>query len=265
MLLTLLLLIAPALADDPPAEPPAEAPPAEAPPADPLPDDDSGWLTLDVPADFGSALASALPPSQDPAARPSLAPEPDLPPPPAPLRGRWGLRPWLGATGLGGRWGGAAGASVSHQWWTLTSRAVQPAGETRLRALGAFGGVDGWDLSLESTHGAWLGPVGLLAGPALRAGALSADTTAPAALSLGPQARLALQLGPVVPWAAATPAWLLAGDRAPVAGRPWHELELAGGVALDTRPVGFRLSGAWRELSAGAAWEAALGLQLRVL
>jgi hypothetical protein len=150
---------------------------------------------------------------------------------------------------------------------------VQPAGETRLRALGAFGGVDGWDLSLESTHGAWLGPVGLLAGPAVRAGALatrragalSADTTAPAALSLGPQARLALQLGPVVPWAAATPAWLLAGDRAPVAGRPWHELELAGGVALDTRPVGFRLSGAWRELSAGNAWEAALGVQLRVL
>lgn len=264
-----LTLHCPARADEP-AEEPAEEPAASS---------NDGWLDLSVPVDFGSALDSALETTLPATAEADLA-EATLvtePPsdPPQLLRGRFGLRPYLGLTGLDGTWGGAAGLTVSHQWWPLRERVLRPAGQSELRGCLPFGPVSGWDLRLDSTHGAWLGPVGLLLGPSLRAGALRAEAaSAPVALTLGPQARLAVRAGPLTPWAALTPAWLLAGERGDLLDAPWDELTTTAGLALDGKPLGLRLSGEWRRVSVthpadppglSTLWQANLGLHLRLL
>lgn len=218
--------------------------------------DDGGWIDLDAEADFGSALDR----------QPSDATG-------SPLRGRFALRPVLGVQELDGAWGGNAGGTISHQWWSLRPRRLAPVGETRLRLAGSFGGLRGHELALESTHGAWLGPpdgesgpsIGLLLGPELRQDRLSSDETAlTSAWTLGPQARLALRLGPLTPWAAVTPTWTLHGDRADL-DAPWDGLSLAAGLAMDGRPIGIRLAYRQHESGEATARELALGLHLRLL
>ena len=44
-------------------------------------------------------------------------------------------------------------------WWTLPRKGLRPAGETRLQASGIFGGVQGYDLVLDTAAGSWWGPV----------------------------------------------------------------------------------------------------------
>ncbi len=234
-----------------------------------------GWIELSAPVDFGSAIDDLEPLDQPDA--PDLRAlavaygdelgddEREGPR----LRARWALRPYLGATGLAvqdGGWGGRAGLVVGHQWWSLTTGKVRPAGHTELQATLPFGALRGWEVGLDATAGAWLGPVGLLAGPSMLADRQTWRDGAQVqpALDLGPQARLAVRLGPLVPWAAATPSWLLVGDR-PGLDAPWDQLRVTAGLAIDSRPLAWRLSGSWRDLAAGPAWEAALGVHLKVM
>ncbi len=260
----------PAPADPTPADPaPADTNPAAdtasapaSPAQDTVADPDAGWNLLPPPPrDFGSALdpLSAAP-------RPSPADDTAVPTdgatsgtteeaplhPEAPLvRDRWGVRPKLTLTGLpGGPTGLALGGSFSHQWWVLSAAPVRGAGETKLDLAGRVGGLSGPDLRLVSAHGLWLGPVGLFAGPALRLERLETDRPAlPLGLTVGPQLRIAAELGPFLPWAAATPSWLVAGR----GGDFELEKTLDLGLDIDVGPVDLRLSGALRDTAAGAA------------
>lgn len=239
---------------------------------------DEGWLDLPTaPGDFGSALdalgtppVEAVAPAEDAAA--SEQPQAEAAPPPARipamLRDRWGVRPRISAVGwVDGDWGFALGGSVVHQWWAITERPAHGVGETRLDLSGRVGGIEGPDLRLTSVHGAWLGPVGLTAGGALRLDRYSDGASElPLALTVGPQARLALKLGWAVPWAAFTPAWIVAGERPPAPSRAEgvDEWMAEGGVDLDARPLTWRFSGALRETGAGRLWEAGFGLHLHL-
>lgn len=252
----------------PPAAPTEPAPPAD-PPKPPPPADESGWIELSVPVDFASAVDQPKSIS-DASEGKILESMLSLPTAGLQLRGRWAIRPWLGVTGLGGQtggYGGTLGAQFGHQWWSLREHTVRPAGETRIRGLLFYGGVSGAQLDVDSTAGVWFGPVGVMAGPALRLDRLHwhGDANLPTALSLGPEGRLAVQIGPVTPWAAVTPSWILVGSRSGVRDAPWSELTVEAGVAFDTHPVALRLSGARTSTIVGPTWEAALGFQLNVL
>ncbi|NOY26265.1 MAG: hypothetical protein GXP62_10375 [Oligoflexia bacterium] len=248
--------------------------------ADDAPPPEDGWLSLDVPADFGSAL-DATGTIADNEADPD---ETGLHPSPHLLRGRWGIRPVLAATSLANAWGMDIGGALTHQWWSLYSPsghefALRPAGQTELRASGLVGAERGWSLRLDSTHGLWLGPLGLLVGPSLQAERLRTDTVqAPAALSVGPMLRTAIRLGPITPWASLSPAWTVAGDRPALQKAPWDTALLGAGLVLDRRPLGLRLSverrwlGTNRIAPAGtsvaadqATWRFGLGIYLRAL
>jgi hypothetical protein len=124
-------------------------------------DEDGGWQTIDVPADFGSAVETGF---EDLAAEGKLPDElkglvaipsadTDVAVSTRP-GGRFGVRPVLGVQGIlpagtAGAWGGSAGGRFFHQWWTLADKTLRPAGETRLSASGLFGGV--WASSSPST------------------------------------------------------------------------------------------------------------------
>ena len=237
--------------------------------------DDEGWIDLpSAPGDFGSALDAlgggrddaadgerastsdeqATGPATDAAGAPDRAP--------ALLRSRWGVRPRVSAVGrVEGDWGLALGGSLTHQWWAITDRRARGVGETRLDLSGRVGRIEGPDLRLISAHGVWLGPVGLMAGGALRVDRY-ADTAPelPLALTGGPHGRVALLLGPAVPWGAFTPAWVLAGERSPVGDV--DEWTAEAGLDLDARPMTYRFSGALRETGTGRLWETGFGLHL---
>lgn len=268
--LSLVLLVGVSLAD--------EAAPEPATPAEPVPQaatDDDGWIDLGVRVDFGSAVESGM---EAQAAEETLPPELEgLFASVAQLSegedrramrdGRWGFRPWLGWVGFSSKarsTGATLGGQLSHQWWTLVERPVRPAGETRLRAVGVLGDVGGWSVSLDATAGAWIGPVGLLAGPSLQADRVRADAgTLEPALGVGPTARLAARMGKLTPWVGLTPAWLIAGERPGIEAGPWDELGRHAGLVWDRRPIGIRVTGGWRTVSAGDLYEATVGLHLR--
>ena len=259
---TALLSAASVAAGAEPEPGPPQPPPEE--PSSPPPGDDAGWIDLSVPVDFGSAVDGPIRPEPGDPEAPDLAALRQ----PVKLRGRFSIKPWLGFIGLGGTdggYGGTAGGVLGHQWWSLTRGLVRPAGETRLRVVAPFGQLMGWEAELDSTAGVWLGPIGLLGGVALRGERLvwknGAELTP--ALTIGPQVRIAAEAGPITPWLAATPAWLIAGDRAGRRG-PWDEAKLEAGLGFDLRPVGFRLSGTGTWTTVGVTWEAAIALHLRL-
>lgn len=215
--------------------------------------DDDGWTPIEGgEPDFGSALGAVVQAETATPAGPSL-------------RARWALRPVLALTVAEGQVAPALGGSLTHQWWSLRAGRRAPVGETRLRAMALLGALDGHQLSLVSTHGAWWGPVGLSLGPAAVHQRLvgEGEVLAPA-LSLGGEGRLAFRLGPLTPWASAGPGWWVMGGRAPLSGAV-DELRLGLGLAWDGRPVGLRLS-AERLLSGAPPLDSlSLGLHLRVL
>lgn len=264
-LLLALVWAAPASADDaaPPEAIDADAAPA-APPPNPAP-----WLSLELPADFGSALDGPAPASllpDDPTRIEDILP---LPVPMASLTGRFSFRPRLTALGIAaadGGWGMAAGGAIGHQWWTLWDRPVRPVGQTQLSLMGAFGDARGLIAGATSTVGLWGGPVGVLVGPRLGLDALrfAAGADLPLAWTVGPEARLAGQVGRLTPFVAAAPLWIV-GDGRPGLGATWDELSLGGGLDLDHAPLGLRLGGEWRDTTAGPRWEASLGLTLSLL
>lgn len=269
-----LILAAPAWAEEEPdgsdASDASDAPP-DAPPEDPPPDD--GWLEVGVDVDFGSAVETGL---EDEAAQQTLPPElagmvaaavSEARSPQAAWSRRWGVRPWVGWAGLSSSAldsGATLGGLLTHQWWSLRERAVRPAGETRLHAVGAVGGLGGWSARLDATAGAWLGPIGLLGGGQVQADRLTgAAATLETGMAVGPTLRLAARLGPVTPWAGFSPGWLVAGPRAGRADLPWDEQAVQAGVVWDRRPIGLRLTGEWRRVAPGDLYGATLGLHLR--
>lgn len=266
-LLLLLLWAASAGAEDAPAPDPTAAPapdPAAAPPPNP-----NAWLSLELPADFGSALDGPAPPSllpDDPTRLEDVLP---LPAPMATLTGRFSFRPRLTALGIAaadGGWGLAAGGALGHQWWTLWDRPLRPVGQSQLSLMGAFGDARGLIAGATTTVGLWAGPVGVLVGARLGLDSLRFDAGAnlPLAWTLGPEARLAGQLGRLTPFLNAAPLWVL-GDGRVGPGASWDELSLGGGLDLDRAPFGLRLAGEWRDTTAGPRWEASLGLTLSLL
>lgn len=178
------------------------------------------------------------------------------------VRDRFGVRPVLGVVGeaSNGAVGGNVGGMVTHQWWTLREAVVKPVGESRLWATAPFGGVRGWRVGVDATAGTWIGPVGVLAGPAFRADRLTV-TGGPQLWGttpwVGGSGRLAVKAGKVVPWVSAAPLWdATAFDAGPA-------LELQGGLVLQTSPLSLRLTGGTRTVGDLTVWDAILGLHLR--
>lgn len=180
------------------------------------------------------------------------------------LRGRWFARPRVAFVALEPSWGISAGLVAGHQWWSLRESTLRPVGETQLTVGFPIGALSGHDLSLVSTAGAWLGPVGLLAGPMIRHDRLQTGSSGlSSAFSAGPSLRMAARVGSMTPYLSATPTWILEGREGLDA--PWDELELGAGLELGGKPISWRLGSSWRDTSAGDRWEAVVGLHWRLL
>jgi hypothetical protein len=211
--------------------------------------DDAGWVDLSS----SEALPSAL--VDDPA-----SPEPPTP------RARWGVRPSIGVIGLpgpAGGWGASVGGQLTHQWWMLTKAWVRPVGETQLRVAGLAGSVGGWRVDVDTAAGVWLGPVGVLGGAMVRVDRYvwTGGAALPAAVLGGAEGRLAVKAGPVTPWVAASPGWLIVGDR-PQLRAPWSEFRTQGGASVDLGNLELRLAVAHTATAVGGVWDAALGFHL---
>ncbi|MFT4976262.1 MAG: hypothetical protein ACI8S6_002158 [Myxococcota bacterium] len=177
------------------------------------------------------------------------------------IRGRFSARPLLLAVGAQGEDTGEVGVGLGaaglHRWWVLGERPVQLGGESRLEAVSNLG--SGYQLSLFSVVGPWLGPVGLHAGPSLRfdrADWSTAEVTQEAGLLAGGRALGSAALGPVSLYAGADLAAGLTGGRS----TEWTAL---GGGVLDRGFVQIIGRVSWREAPEGALWTAGIGLHLR--
>ncbi|MBO86046.1 MAG: hypothetical protein CL927_11870 [Deltaproteobacteria bacterium] len=250
--------------------------PAEPNPSEPetTPASESDWIDLETVPDFSSAVETGL----ETAAQeddstlglrslfsPGAAPSSKRP------AGRFGVRPVVGFQGVlpaNGKsvFGFHAGGRVVHQWWSPTNAPIRPAGETRLQVSGIFRGVSGFDATFDSLGGSWLGPVGLFAGGLARADRRkwSPSVDLPPAIGIGPAAQVAVRLGTVMPWAGASPAWLVAGDRQGLESTPWHELTARGGILWSQPFMETRVSGSWRQVHEAVLWDVTLGFHIRL-
>lgn len=241
--------------------------------------EDGGWILLEGHAGLPSALDGFEAQAAELAAEETARPEDFLPSelPPgarralladkATVRARWGLRPWAGAQVLEGVGGSAAlGLQLGHSWWSLVDRAVVPVGESQLR-LSAPLGARGWAASADVTAGAWVGPVGLLIGPAARAERwVQGERGLGPALDVGGGGRLALRAGKVAAYVGLAPLWTVAGERRALGDDAllYDALSTTGAVYFDLRPFAWRLGAERRDTGEGVLWQAALGLQLRI-
>lgn len=254
----------PAPSDDSPTEEPAPAPDAS----------DDGWIAVEVAPDFSSAVETGLEGDMEDDTvklnlRALFSSEADR----ASRRPatRWGFRPVVGLQGASTAddafaRSGHAGIRITHQWWSPTNAPVRPAGETRLQTSGLFGQVSGFDATLDSLGGSWLGPLGLFAGGQVRADRRKWSNTVDLspAVGVGPSAQVALRAGNVTPWVGASPAWLVAGDRTGLADAPWDELTARGGVILNGNWAETRLSGTWRAVDGADLWDITVGFHFRL-
>lgn len=259
--------------DDTPTEEPDPAPEESETPANPDASDDD-WIDIEVVPDFSSAVETGLEGDiEDDTVPPGLkalfSSEADR----ASRRPatRWGFRPVVGFQGASTAddvfaRSGHAGIRIAHQWWSPTHAPIRPAGETRLQTSGLFGQVSGFDATLDSLGGSWLGPVGLFAGGQVRADRRKWSSTVdlPPAVGVGPSAQVALRVGNVTPWVGASPAWLVAGDRTGLADAPWDELTARGGFILNGNWAETRLSGTWRAVDGADLWDITVGFHFRI-
>jgi hypothetical protein len=153
------------------------------------------------------------------------------------LRGRFGFRPELALTFLAApeaAYGVRLGGSLLHNWWTVPVRGkVRWTGATSLGASGLVGGVRGWEFSLSTEVGPWLGPVRIGVGPQLLSDRVVSpvrDDLLIAALLIGPRATVSVDAGPLLFWGGVAPQWAVAGTRG-----DWKpgltELGVHGGVS----------------------------------
>lgn len=178
------------------------------------------------------------------------------------LRGRFSFRPTVLVTGARGDDGGQAaaglGGAVLHRWWLLGTETVQLGGESRLEAI-ANVGAGGYQLSLYSVAGTWLGPVGLHVGPALRLDRAEweqASVLQEAGLLAGGRGLVSTSAGPLSLYGGAELAQGLTGDR----GEEWTAL--AGGI-VERKMLQVIGRFSWREAPEGALWTAGLGLHIQ--
>lgn len=192
------------------------------------------------------------------------------------VRGRWVIRPLLGAEVVEGAAAVRLGAAAGHQWWTLGEGTLRAGGEETLRFTAPVGAERGRRLDLAVAAGPWVGPVGLRVGPTVawdraefRPGpdALLLDE----ALLVGGAVDLTLVAGPVALTAGVEPAVVVAGDRGgadpaavplPVLG---DETTWRAGVGLLGDHVELLLGAALRETAVGAVGEGTVGLRVRIL
>ncbi len=191
-------------------------------------------------------------------------------------RGRFSARPLASVAFLATDrtyWTTRVGAALTHRAWSLRSTGLRGAGETELSVLFPIGGVHGRRVSLTSEWGAWLGPVGLRAGPAARWDRTvwrNADVVLQDALLVGARATLTLQLGPVSPMVAIEPAWRAAGARgsATAASATLPVLGDETGYSLGLGVVGSRVTigvrADWRETVAGPEVDGVLSVALQL-
>jgi len=121
-------------------------------------------------------------------------------------------------------------------------------------------------VALESTAGAWLGPVGVFVGPTLRLDGWRRDEVEVApGLTAGPTGRLSIRVSSLVLSGGVTPLWALSTPPPAAPETPWHALVAHGAVALDRRPFAWRLTVERAQYGVDALWTMALGVQLRLL
>lgn len=175
---------------------------------------------------------------------------------PALVRSKLFARPTLGlavAEGVALLVGGAGG----HRWWTPAVGAVQLGGETVAGLTAPLGAARGYRVDVASTHGAWLGPVGLHLGPVLRVdreqwGSEVLDD----GILLGGAADLAVDVGPVAISAGALRLW-------PVRGAREAEWTWRAGVQLAIAKSDLGLDGAWRATAIGPIADVVLSIGWR--
>lgn len=149
------------------------------------------------------------------------------------------------------------GAGIGHRWWTAAPVAVQFGGETVARISAPAGAASGLRLDAASTHGPWLGPVGLRVGPVLRLDReVWGAEELPFGASLGLAADLGLDVGPVALSAGVQPLWPLAPDRE-------RETAWRGGVRVAPGAFELGLDAAWRDTAIGDILEGSLSFAVR--
>jgi hypothetical protein len=152
------------------------------------------------------------------------------------LRGRFGFRPEASVIWRvppQGAAGARLGGTFMHRWWTVppTGR-VRWSGETSVSGAGVVGGVRGWEVSLDTSAGPWLGPLRIGLGPSLRSDRTHVPQTGEllaAALLVGGRLSMQVDAGVVLAWIQTAPVWAVAGAR-----DDWRpgmtELEIGGGL-----------------------------------
>ncbi|MCB9683462.1 MAG: hypothetical protein H6738_19265 [Alphaproteobacteria bacterium] len=190
------------------------------------------------------------------------------------VRGRFVVRPLLGAEGAQGRFAVTAGAALGHQWWTLGDGPVGAGGEELVRVSAPIGGLKGRRVDAEIVGGPWVGPIGLRVGPTLTWDRLDPGGDLPVledAVLVGGLVDLSAMLGPVVLTAGLQPAWVVGGERVgadpeavplPVLG---DETTWRAGVGLIGDHLELLLGAALRETAIGPIGEGTLGLRVRLL
>jgi hypothetical protein len=222
------------------------------------PHEEVPWTELAPGPELPSALDTIV---ADPAAPTAVA---ESVPESAAVRARWYLRPRLAVTFLEEEWHPDLGIAAGHQWWKFTDGAVVPAGETRLVATLPIG-ASGYDLALSSAAGLWLERrAGFFVGPRVDADRIEwSEQLTDRAIAVGPLARAALDLGFVRPWFEIDAAWIVDGDRPPIADAPWDAFSERAGIVLGKRML-FKLDGAHRSTGSGEVWEVSGGVHLNL-
>ncbi|MEM6929190.1 MAG: hypothetical protein AAF602_19785 [Myxococcota bacterium] len=243
----------------------AEAPSTEATPP--------RTVTLEPPVQTGGSALDGLDQDAAAASRGALP----LALPVAPLRGRFSARPLLEGSLLAGGertfWAMRIGLVVTHQYWRLSDRTVQVAGQTELRASAPFGGASGRRFELSSIVGPWVGPVALRIGPVVRSDRnrwTNADLELPDALALGGRGDLAIEIGDVRAFAGIELAWLALGDRPPADPQTailpviGDETAYRLGLGRQGDRIFVGVHGTWRETAIGSEIDIGLRFGLRL-
>lgn len=177
--------------------------------------------------------------------------------PTALVRSKLFARPHVGfavADGVALRLGG----SVGHRWWTAPVLPVKGSGETALRISAPIGAARGYRIDLWSSHGPWLGPVGVRIGPALRYDREEWDEVLPAALAFGGTADLSLDAGPLALTAGVLPLWPVMGPRTAL------DLTVRGGLRVAFEDLDLGVEVAHRSTEIGPIVDGTVSLGVRL-
>ncbi len=237
----------------------AQPEPEVEPEGDPEPAAEDGRVILSVDDDLGSALAGdgGLQATSLAGAEEEWEALPD-----GTLRGRWYGKPQASVGLFEGAAAVRLGVTVGHNWWQLGDRPLQLGGHTQLSATAPLGGATGHRLTLQSTVGPWIGPVGIAVGAGARwdredwgtAGLLDSG------VGVGPRAQIGVSLGPLRPSVSGQVDWFVVGDRLTDFG---PETTVGAGLGWEARGFTVSVQGHRRHTAIGPLHEVGLGLHVR--